>query len=287
MRAHSSIRHYLVYIPIAIFTAFSLAPLAWMIDTSLKTLPEAMTSPPSWSASQFTLDSYLDVILEKESMLGSAAPLPFKQLFMNSLTYSISSTLIALLLSVFAAYALSKIIFPGKKYFLLIILFGQLLPAAAKAVPIYNFISSLRLIDNPLSLILLYIQGSTPFAIWILHGVFEAIPSELEDAARIDGCSKTRALFSIYLPLCRHGLLAAALYAFLGAWNEFFFANLFIHTASKKTLSAGLTYYIQDVGVDWVKLMAAANLATIPALIIFVFIRKYFVRGLMAGIGKA
>ena len=275
-----------VYIVIIILAGFSLMPLAWMVDTSLKPLEQAFSSPPSWFSETMSLDNYY-AILSGSRQVGSAKPLNFLTLYLNSLQYSISTVIVVAILSLPAAYALARINFPGKRYFLIFILFNQLLPQACKVIPLYDLFNQWGLMDQQIGLIFLYIAQTLPLCLWILEGVFEAIPREIDEAAKIDGASRLRILVSIFLPLSVHGLLAVAIYAFTGAWNEFFFANLFIFSADKQPLSAGLVRYITDVGTDWVKLMAAANLSTLPIIVLFILLNKLFVRGIMEGVGKA
>jgi multiple sugar transport system permease protein len=158
-----------------------------------------------------------------------------------------------------------------------------MLPGASVIIPLFQLLRTAGLYDTHLGLILVHTAVLLPFVIWLLHGFFSGIPTEVEDAALIDGCSRLEALRRVILPLALPGLGATALFAFLGSWNEFFFALILTNTDATQTIPVGIGLFVGEFEDVWNQMSAAAVLFSIPPLILFMAMRRTFVRGLAAG----
>jgi multiple sugar transport system permease protein len=201
----------------------------------------------------------------------------------NSLIVALSTTAISILFSLFAGYAISKYRFSGKDFFSFLILTTQMLPAPLLLIPMYIVFRKFHILDTLFGLIVADVAFSIPLCVWMLRGFFDTLPSELEDAALVDGCTRMGAFYRIHLPLIIPGIVATAIFSFLIAWDEFFAANTLINDETKWVASVGLSTFIGERVVTWDQIMAAATLFTIPAIVFFLFIQKYLVAGLTAG----
>ncbi len=197
-----------------LLAALVLLPILWTFATSLKPLPEVNTYPPRWTSPSMSFQPYVDMFFY----------LPFATYTVNSLIVALSATALTLIIGSLAAFGFARFRFPGKNLFLLVFLLSQMLPGASVIVPLFQVLKEAGLYDTQLGLILVHTAVLLPFVIWLLYGFLCSIPREVEDAALIDGCSRLEALRRILLPLALPGLGATALFAFLGSWNEFFFA---------------------------------------------------------------
>jgi multiple sugar transport system permease protein len=261
---------------IIILAFLVLLPFLWMLSTSLKPLNEVNKYPPEWTSSNMSLKPYSDMFFY----------LPFSVYTLNSLIVATSSTILTLLVGSLAAFAFSRCQFPGKNIFLLVFLLSQMLPGASVIIPLFQLLQKIGLYDTHLGLILVHTALLLPFVIWLLYGFFLGIPREVEDAALIDGCSRMRALWKVILPLALPGIGATALFAFLGSWNEFFFALLLTSSDSTKTIPVGIGLFVGEYLDVWNQMSAAAVLFSLPPLVLFMLTRKTFVKGLMAGAYK-
>ncbi|MDH3251333.1 MAG: carbohydrate ABC transporter permease, partial [Ignavibacteria bacterium] len=207
-------KRYAIILVLVVIAALVLLPILWTFATSLKPLPEVNTYPPRWTSPDMSLSPYVDMFFY----------LPFTTYTVNSLLVALSSTVLTLMIGSLAGFAFARFEFPGKNLFLLVFLLSQMLPGASVIVPLFQLLKEVGLYDTLLGLILIHTAILLPFVIWLLYGFFSAIPREVEDAALIDGCSRLVALRKVLLPLALPGLGGTALFAFLGSWNEFFFA---------------------------------------------------------------
>jgi len=253
-----------------------LLPVLWMVSTSLKPLSEVNRYPPEWISPTMSLKPYSDMFFF----------LPFATYTLNSLIVAGSSTVLTLLIGSLAAFAFSRFTFAGKNVVLLIFLLSQMLPGASVIIPLFQLLQTVRLYDTWFGLILVHTAVLLPFVIWLLYGFFQTIPRDIEDAALIDGCSRMGALRKVILPLALPGIGATALFAFLGSWNEFFFALILTSSDSTRTIPVGIGLFVGEYLDVWNQMAAAAVLFSLPPLILFVFTRKAFIKGLVAGAGK-
>jgi len=260
----------------AILALLVLLPFLWTIATSLKPLNEVNKYPPEWVSVNMSLKPYGDMFFY----------LPFSRYTLNSLIVASCSTVLTLMVGSLAAFAFARFQFAGKNIFLLVFLLSQMLPGASVIIPLFQLLQRIGLYDTHLGLILVHTALLLPFVIWLLYGFFLGIPGEVEDAALIDGCSRMQSLWKVILPLSLPGIGATALFAFLGSWNEFFFALLLTSSDSTKTIPVGIGLFVGEYLDVWNQMSAAAVLFSVPPLILFMLTRKTLIKGLVAGAGK-
>jgi ABC-type glycerol-3-phosphate transport system permease component len=253
-----------------------LIPFLWMASTSLKPLPEVNKHPPEWFSPNMSLKPYGDMFFY----------LPFSTYTLNSLIVASSATVLTLAIGSLAGFAFSRFEFRGKRVLLLVFLLSQMLPGASVIVPLFQLVSDAGLYDTYTGLILIHTAILLPFVIWLLYGFFTAIPREVEDAALIDGCSRLSALRRVILPLALPGLGATALFAFLGSWNEFFFALILTNSDATRTIPVGIGLFVGEYQDVWNQMAAAAVLFSFPPMVLFLLTRKTFIKGLAAGAVK-
>lgn len=250
-----------------------LIPFLWTLSTSFKPLPEVNKYPPQWLSPQMSLRPYGDMFNF----------LPFSRYTLNSVVIAISATLLTLFVGSLAAFAFSRFEFKGKDFFLLVFLLSQMLPGASVIIPLFQLVRKIGLYDTYFGLILTHSSVMLPFVIWLLYGFFKTIPQEVEDAALIDGCSRLATFWKVLIPLALPGLGATAIFAFLGSWNEFFFALLLAESDSARTIPVGIGLFVGEYGEVWNQMCAAAVFFSIPPLILFSLLQRTFVKGLSAG----
>jgi multiple sugar transport system permease protein len=203
--------------------------------------------------------------------------------FRNSAVVAVASTLLATAIGTIRAYALARLRFMGRAFMSSAVLITYLVPPSILFIPLYAQIRMLGLSDSLAGLIAAYPSFTVPFVTWLLMGYFESIPVELEEAAMIDGATRFGAFRRVILPLAAPGLLAAGLYAFTQAWNEFLYALVFITDVKQRTLPVGLSSFITGDVYGWGYLMAGAVLTTLPVIAVYIYLQKYMVEGLTAG----
>ncbi|MCC6398170.1 MAG: carbohydrate ABC transporter permease [Bacteroidetes bacterium] len=256
-----------------VIAAFVLLPMLWTLSTSLKPLSEVNVHPPRWTSPQMSIQPYIDMFFF----------LPFATYTANSLIVATSATILTLVIGSLAAFAFARFHFAGKDLFLLVFLLSQMLPGASVIVPLFQLLTDAGLYDTLLGLTLTHASVLLPFAIWLLYGFFCGIPREVEEAALIDGCSRLAALRKVLLPLALPGLGATALFSFLGSWNEFFFALILTSSDTTRTVPVGIGLFVGEYTDIWNQMSAAAMLFSLPPLLVFLAMRKTFVKGLVAG----
>jgi len=256
----------------------TIIPIIWMISTSLKPLEEIFSIPPSFISPHMDLTNYVDVLTKSE--IGGGY---FRAWLMNSVVYTLGTLPLTLLLAVFSSYAFARFNFPGRQVLFGFILFTQLVPETAIMIPLFQWLISLNLFNSQIGLILVYVIGNLPMAVWLLEGYFEGVPVELEESALVDGCSRIGAIFRILLRLALPGLIATGLYVFHGVWNEYTFSLILTATSDLRPLSVGLKYYMHEHLIQWGRLMAASTLGAAPVLFLFIFMRKSFIKGMLEG----
>lgn len=260
---------------LTIFTVLVLFPFYWLLASAMKTQAELFAIPPVWIPADPTLNNF-------ERLFYGAFPTWFR----NSAIVATTTTLIGLLLAVLAAYSFSRFRFVGNRALSTMFLFIQLFPVAVIIIPLFILWTNLKLTDTYWSLVITYLVFGLPISTWLMIGFFNAVPIELEEAAMIDGCSRLSAMLRVTLPLTLPGLAATAIYVFLLAWNEFFFALTFTNSQQMRTIPVGLTSFFTENSVDWGGLMAASVLASLPVVILFGILSRYFVQGLTSGAVK-
>jgi multiple sugar transport system permease protein len=267
-----------IYLPLGLYLVFLLFPFYWMTIVSLKPTNDLfdMKVNPFW-IQKFTLENY--VYLFKNTA--------FPQWVVNTLIVSVVSTLLSLVCSIFAGYALARLRFPGSNFLGVGIFLVYLVPPTLLFLPLAQVIFKLGLYDTYWSLILTYPTQLVPFATWLLMGYFRTIPKEIEESAMADGCSRLQILGRIVLPLSLPGLLSAGIFCFTLCWNEFLYALIFMSSGDMKTIPVGVVSDLIKADVlFWGSLMAAAVLGSVPVAFLYSFFVKYYVSGLTAGAVK-
>ncbi len=260
---------------------YTAVPMVWMLLTSIKSGFAAMQFPPQWFPNEPTLASY-EKLLDPTNSVGQ----DFLRFFWNSLFVSTMTTILAVVVAVPAAYAFSRFDFPGRKFLFFAVLLRNMFPAVIFLVPLFILMRLLGLVNTHGSLILTYLTFGLPLAIWLLKGFYDNIPHQLEQAARIDGATRFQAFLLIVMPLSTPGIIATAIYSFIGAWNEYIFAYTFLNKNDQLTLPVGIQRFFSENTTDFPGLMAASFMMSLPVVVLFLLLQRYFVRALTEGAVK-
>jgi multiple sugar transport system permease protein len=266
---------------LVLLLAYTLIPMAWMLITSLKTGFAAMQYPPQWWPKEPTLENYTRLLDPRDSVGRD-----FLRYFWNSLVVSTLTTVLAVVVAVPAAYAFSRFRFPGRTVLFFSVLLRNMFPAVIFLVPLFILMRMLGLVNTLWSLVLTYLTFGLPLAIWLLKGFYDNIPIQLEQAARIDGATRFQAFRLIVMPLSVPGIVATAIYSFIGAWNEYIYAYTFLTRHDQMTLPVGIQRFFSENATDWPGLMAATFLMSVPVVVLFLVLQRYFVRALAEGAVK-
>jgi multiple sugar transport system permease protein len=261
------------YAFLAVLLTIVVFPFYWMIVSSLKSETQMRSLISMFWPSPIVLDSYRQLLGQTDFLVW----------FRNSVTVAVSSTLVATAIGTIGAYSLARLRFLGRGFMASAVLITYLVPPSILFIPLYAQIRGMGLADSLAGLIAAYPSFTVPFVTWLLMGYFESIPEELEQAAMIDGATRFGAFARVVLPLAAPGVLAAGLYAFTQAWNEFLYALVFITDVKLRTLPVGLASFITGDVYGWGYLMAGAVLTTLPVIAAYVYLQKYMVEGLTAG----
>jgi len=252
-------------------------PQYWMIITALKPTSEAFNRNPTFLPMRPTINNFKNVLLDAR----------IRNYLKNSLFVSILSSIFATLLAAYAAYSFSKYRYRGRKTLMYFILSSQMFPFVVLLLSIYLLMKAFGLLDNYLSLILSYITFTLPIGTWTLKSYFDQIPNELIEAARVDGASRFTIIHRIMFPLAIPGMVSVAIYGFVWSWNDLLYSLTLITSINKRTLAAGLILnYLGEFQAKWTEMMAASIMVSIPVAIMFIFLQRFFVRGLTAGAVK-
>lgn len=258
---------------------YILMPVYWMLKSSFQSAGDIRAMPPQWIPKEFSSQAYRD--------LGEL--IPIGRYIYNSIFVSMVAAIISTIIGSSAAYVLSRFRFPGMSLILVLILMTQIIPPITRAFPIYFTIQSANLLNTYLGLIIAYVGFSLPFSVLLLRGYFKNnCPPDLEEAALVDGCSHFGAFIKVILPVSLPGLAAVTIFTFLNAWNDFLWASLLLNQGAMKTIQVGIGDFAgEGGGVQYINIfMAACVVATIPALIMFLFVQRWLVSGLTSGAVK-
>ena len=250
-----------------------LFPFYWMIITSFKNEDQMRSVVSMFWPKPFAVENYRQLLAKTE----------FAAWYGNSVFVAVSSTLLATAVGTIGAYALARLKFRGRGFMASATLITYLVPPSILFIPLYKQMQGLGMANSLSGLIAAYPSFTVPFVTWLLMGYFESIPEELEEAAMIDGATRFGAFYRVVLPLSAPGVLAAGLYAFTQAWNEFLYALVFITDGRLRTLPVGLSTFITGDVYGWGYLMAGAVLTTLPVIAAYIYLQKYMVEGLTAG----
>jgi len=294
-------RNMLLFAASALFLVYVLAPVAWLVSSSVQQEAEITSRPPRWIPREPTLENFAAIFAAKEKKVtyetrrqgdpatGGYIPSTARNLvpaMWNSLIVAVSVVILNLIVSVPAAYAMAKIRFAGRSASIYFMLTTRVIPDIALVVPFFLFIRKLGLLDHLGSLVITYLAITVPFTVFILVGYFESLPDELDKAARIDGCSRLQTLLRVYLPLAVPSLVAVVLFTFLTSWNEFLLALMFTQTPASQTMPIIVAAFTSDFTISFSFINAAGVLAVIPPVVLAVVFERYIVSGLTAGAVK-
>jgi multiple sugar transport system permease protein len=277
-------RDILLYIIILIF----FLPALWIILTSFRLNVEINSRPPIWIPTALTIDSY-KILLgwpTPEGAFGMGGNVPFGDYARNSLLISLVSTLFALVLGTLAGYTFSRFRFRGKNGIFLSMMLARAVPGIALSLPLFVLFAKIGLSDTIVGMIIIYVALNVPFTAWLMDGFFRAIPEELDDAARIDGCSHWGAFIRVALPLALPGAAASGIFAFLTAWNEFALASVITRTPASRTFPPGLFEFTGQFVSDWRGMCAMSVMMLIPAVIFVALVQRQLMEGLTSGAMK-
>jgi N,N'-diacetylchitobiose transport system permease protein len=258
----------------------SVFPVYWMVNSSF--LPNnAIRGPvPHFWPDEFTWRNY-------EVVLGEGGRAPFLPALGTSITVTLLTVMIALLFAFLAALAVTRFRFRGRKSFILAILVIQMIPAEAMIVSTFRVLDGWQLLNTVAGLTFVYVATVLPFTIWTLRGFVNGVPIDLEEAAMIDGCTRTQAFWKITFPLLAPGLVATGVFAFIQAWNEFLLALVVMSRPEMMTLPVWLRTFQQATQTtNWAAIMAGSTLMAIPVIIFFLIVQGRMTSGLVAGAVK-
>ncbi|MFF9485202.1 carbohydrate ABC transporter permease [Streptomyces sp. NPDC014676] len=266
------------YAALLAYLVFLAFPLLWLLSTAFKPPAELAGLHPTWIPRDPTLANFRQAFDEQ----------PLLRAALNSLLAALTSAVVTVVVATPMAYVTARHRTALARAATGWVVVSQAFPFVLLIIPLFLVLKNLRLIDSVPGLVLVYVVWALPFALWMLTGYVRAVPAELEEAAAVDGAGRLRILVSVTAPLLAPGIVATALFAFVTAWNEFFFALVLLKTPEKQTLPVVLTHFIGAEGVaDLGPLAAAAFLATLPSLVVFAIIQRRITGGMLAGAVKS
>ncbi|QDY79608.1 carbohydrate ABC transporter permease [Streptomyces qinzhouensis] len=265
------------YLALAAYLLFLALPFLWLLSTAVKPAKELSSLRPAWIPDEPTLENFRQAF-DEHPLLRAAG---------NSLLVAVAAAVIAVLIATPAAYVIARTRGRLATAATGWVVVSQAFPFVLLIIPLFLVLKNLRMINTLWGLVLVYVVWALPFALWMLAGYVRAVPRELEEAAAVDGAGRLRTLVSVTAPLLAPGIVVTAMFAFIIAWNEFFFALVLLKSPEKQTLPVVLTHFIGAEGAaDLGPLAAAAFLATLPSLVIFALIQRRITGGALAGAVK-
>jgi multiple sugar transport system permease protein len=279
----TSRRAYRVFIHVAALFAgvVILAPFAWLAYSSLVAQTDLLARPLHWWPSRITLSRYREIFSADR---GAAAL--FRDAMVNSFLVATGTVIVSLVVGILGGYALARLRFPLRRTTLMAFLVTYMLPPISLIIPLYLLMARFGLLDTKTGLIIVYCSLATPFTLWTMSNFFGTLPVELEEAARVDGCSRLGALWRVILPLSRPGIIATALFGFLLCWDEFLYSLIFTSTSNAKTIPVAIAEFTGRNAVDFGLIAAGGILAALPPLLITMIFQRYLLDGLSSGAVK-
>lgn len=265
------------FLLIGIVTVIFIFPIYWMIVTSIKENSIIMRLPPQFLPSNPIIDHYVDVLSDSR----------FFTFYKNSVIVASCTTVLTLALAILASYSFSRFRYKFSGSLQMLFLSTQMFPSVVLLIALYTLYSKVGLINTYTALVLACTTSALPLSILVLKGFFDTISPTIEEAARIDGSGRFRTLFTVVLPLIKPGIVAVGLYSFLVSWDDFLWSLTLTNKLEMRTLSAGISMlYLGEQSQDWAHVMAAATCASMPVLIIYIFLQRYMIEGLAVGAVK-
>lgn len=266
----------MLYAVLGVIAIFGFFPVYWMLLTSFTPNEQVFTFPPRFLPRSVTLEHYLNFFRNPELL----------RYMFNSIIVAGASTVGTLVIATYAAYSFSKFRYRGRRSLMYLVLSSQMIPTALLLVTLYLVFDALGLLNSYLGLILSYTTFTLPLCIWLLKSYFDNIPSELLEAAKVDGARQWTIIHRILLPVAAPGLVAAGLFAFIRGWNDFILA-LTLVGSEQRTLPPGLVLtFLGEAQAAWADLMAASLIVSLPVVVAFMVVQRYLVEGLTSGAVK-
>ncbi len=262
----------IIWIALAIAIVLYAFPFVYMLFTSFKIPIETNAIPPKILPSVWTIDNYVKA-LQTDGVVAS---------FINSIDTAIISTLLSLVLAVPAAYAVTRYRTRLGRVFILMALVMRMVPAIVVGTPLITVFHNLGMSDTSIALAIAQTTISLPLSIWLMASFFESVPTELEEAARVDGCSRLGALWRVILPVTKGGIAVTAIFAFLASWNDFIFA-LLLTSVRAVTTPVTIANFQSQFGLDWGTMTALSVLYSIPVILLTLALQRHIVAGLTLG----
>ncbi|MFH5823830.1 carbohydrate ABC transporter permease [Georgenia sp. AZ-5] len=253
-----------------------LGPLYWITISAFKTREEIIRSTPTLFPETWTLANFQDLF----------AATAYPTFLSNSLIVALATTVVTIVVSVAAAYGLYRLRVPGSGKIAGVVLLSYMIPGSLLIVPLYRTLAGMGLINTHAGLVLVNVAFTAPFCTWLLRGFLQAVPGEIDEAAAIDGAGPVRTMIQVVLPLLLPGIATVTVYSFVFSWTEFVFASQFVLDDALKTLPIGLNAIIEQYTINWGLIMAGALFTLLPTVVLFLFVGRYFVGGLIAGSAK-
>ncbi len=260
-----------LFVLVAVVFLAYLSPLIWLVVSSFKNRVDIFATPPRLFFSP-TLDNYVVAFLDKGFLTN----------LRNSVVVAVASTLVALLVGIPAAYNLTRHRSRFQGAFLLALLAARLLPAMVLSVPLFVIATKVGISGSYTAVVAAHLTFSIPFTVWMMRGFFMAVPTALDEAARLDGCNEVSAFFRIVLPLTKGGIAATAIFLLINSWNEFLFA-LILTGRDTETLPVAIPNLLTPIGTFWGQIAAVATVTVVPVCVFAFAVQKYMVTGLTGG----
>jgi ABC-type glycerol-3-phosphate transport system permease component len=257
-------------------SAFALFPILWMLSTSLKSEAEALSLPIRWIPQRLTLQAYGEMWTMK----------PFATYFWNSILVSGVTALISTIVGALAGYGFSRFRFRGRTSLLAFFLATQMISGVLVIGPYFQILAALDLYNTLTGLIIAYVTICLPFAAWMSKGYFDSIPKELDEAGLVDGASRLQIFVRIICPIAIPGTVSTLLFAFLLAWQDLLWALCLISIDEKRTVTLGVAFLVGEFVIQWPMLTAASLIGSLPTILLYLFLQRYYVEGLARGAVK-
>jgi multiple sugar transport system permease protein len=282
MQRRSIFQSILIYTSAILVVIVTIFPLFWLFISSISTLSELQSKPVHWIPQKPTFSRYEEIL----TATGTSVAAVFREAMLNSSIIAASVTVVCVGIGSIAAYSFARMRFAKHEPLMYLMLFSTMLPSIAIVVPLYTIMRDLKLLNTLGGLIAIYSALIMPFAVWILYGYFQSIPQDLEDAARIDGCTRLAALVQVVLPLSAPGLVATALFSFLASWEEFIIALIFTSSPTAKTIPVAIAEFAGRHAIDYGMMATGGIIAAIPPILIALLFQRFLISGLTSGAVK-
>ncbi|MEV8273285.1 carbohydrate ABC transporter permease [Microbacterium sp. NPDC077184] len=266
-----------VVVGLLLGAVFAAGPVLWMLSSSFKSNTEIFELPPRLITESFSFDAYIAILTDPEAV----------RFFLNSYIVAGAVTILTLLVAIQAAYAFSRFEFRGKRILNVVIISVQAVPPITLLIPYFGLVVALGLYNTYPGLIFTYMVFTLPYAIIMMTGYFNTLPRELDEAVRVDGAGSFTALWRVLVPISVPGIVSVGIYTFMIAWNEYLFALTLTRTTDMRTVPIGIQLLMGQHSYEWNQIMAMSVLGSIPVLILFLVLQRYFISGLTAGSVKS